>query len=179
MKENGRRVQFFFQDKEAASEERTMIMDNKKRIEELKRKNKITNLCKIWIDKDILISILDFLEIQETLYLQRKILDKLEKMDIDNQSMVYSEQETNIISIFTEKLINNIDNNKKYVFFIKGVNKIGGLVLSGKIIKENAGFIIGKSEIFDRGCNIFFSSLNAENGICLWEGEYDSRIYVW
>ena len=93
--------------------------------------------------------------------------------------MVYSDQETNIISIFTEELINNIDNNKKYVFFIKGVDKIGGLVLSGKIIKENAEFIIGESEIFDRGCNIFFSSLNAENGICLWKGEYDSRIYVW
>lgn len=154
-------------------------MDKKKRIQELKRKNEITNLCRVWMNNDISISMDNFLEIQETLHLQKKILDKLDEMDSDNTSIIYQEPEINIISAFTEELINNIDNKKKYVFFVRGVTKIGGLVLSGNIIVGKSEFIIKESEIFNNGCSIFFSSLNAESGICLWKGEYDNRIYVW
>ncbi len=154
-------------------------MDKKKRIQELKRKNEITNLCRVWMNNDISISMDNFLGTQETLHLQKRILDKLDEMDSDNTSIIYQEPEINIISAFTEELINNIDNNKKYVFFVRGVTKIGGLVLRGNIIVEKSEFIIKESEIFNNGCSIFFSSLNAESGICLWKGEYDNRIYVW
>lgn len=154
-------------------------MDRKKRIQELKRKNEIINLCRVWMNNDITISMNNFLETQETLCLQSKILDKLDEMDSNNTSIIYREQEINIISTFTEELINNIDNNKEYVFFVRGVTKLGGLVLSGNIIIEKREFIIKESEIFDNGCSIFFSSLNAESGVCLWRGEYDNRIYVW
>lgn len=121
----------------------------------------------------------NFLKIQETIHLQSKILNKLDKMDSDNTSIIYQEQEINIISAFTEELINNIDNNKEYAFFVRGATEIGGLVLSGNIIIEKSEFIIKESEIFNNGCSIFFSSLNAESGVCLWRGEYDNRIYVW
>lgn len=154
-------------------------MDRKKRIQELKRKNEITNLCGVWRNNDITISMDNFLKIQETIHLQSKILNKLDKMDSDNTSIIYQEQEINIISAFTEELINNIDNNKKYAFFVRGATEIGGLVLSGNIIIEKSEFIIKESEIFNNGCSIFFSSLNAESGVCLWKGEYDNRIYVW
>lgn len=156
-----------------------MTMDKKKRIQELKRKSEITNLCKVWMNNDITISIDNFLETQETLHLQSKILDKLDEMDSDNTCIIYQEQEINIISVFTEELINNIDNTKEYVFFVRGATKIGGLVLSGNIIIEKSEFIIKESEIFNNGCSIFFSSLNSESGVCLWKGEYDNRIYVW
>lgn len=154
-------------------------MDRKKRIQELKRKNEITNLCRVWMNNDITISMDNFLKIQDTLHLQSKILNKLDKMDSDNTSIIYQEQEINIISAFTEELINNIDNNKEYAFFVRGATEIGGLVLSGNIILEKSEFIIKESEIFNNGCSIFFSSLNAESGVCLWKGEYDNRIYVW
>ena len=154
-------------------------MDRKKRIQELKRKNEITNLCGVWRNNDITISMDNFLKIQETIHLQSKILNKLDKMDSDNTSIIYQEQEINIISAFTEELINNIDNNKKYAFFVRGATEIGGLVLSGNIIIEKSEFIIKESEIFNNGCSIFFSSLNAESGVCLWKGEYENRIYVW
>ena len=121
----------------------------------------------------------NFLKIQETIHLQSKILNKLDKMDSDNTSIIYQEQEINIISAFTEELINNIDNNKEYAFFVRGATEIGGLVLSGNIIIEKSEFIIKESEIFNNGCSIFFSSLNAESGVCLWKGECDNRIYVW
>ncbi len=154
-------------------------MDRKKRIQELKRKNKITNLCRIWMDNNITISMDNFLGIQQTLHLQSKILNKLDKMDSDNASIIYQKHEKNILSVFTEELINNIKNNKEYVFFVRGANEIGGIILSGNIIIEKCEFIIKESEIFNKGCSIFFTSLNAERGICLWEGEYDNRIYVW
>lgn len=155
------------------------VMDKKKRIQELKRKNEITNLCKVWRNNDISISIDNFIGTQETLHLQKKILDKLDEMDRENTSIIYQEQAIDIVSAFTEELINNIDNSKKYVFFVRGVTEIGGLVLSGNVIVEKSEFIIKESEIFNNGCSIFFSTLNAENGICLWKGEYDKRIYVW
>lgn len=158
---------------------RCMIMDKKRRIQELKRKNEITNLCRVWMNNDIIISMNNFLEIQETLHLQTKILNKLDEMDSNNISIIYQEQEINIISTFTKELINNIDKNREYVFFVRGATKTGGLVLSGNIIIEKREFIIKESEIFNNGCSIFFSSLNAERGVCLWKGEYDNRIYVW
>ncbi len=154
-------------------------MDKKKRIQELKRKNEITNLCKVWMNNDISISMNNFLEISQTLQIQSKILDKLDEMDRNNTSIIYQKQEIDIISAFTKELINNIDNSKEYVFFVRGATKIGAIVLSGNIIMEKCEFIIKESEIFNNGCSIFFSSLNAESGICLWKGEYDNRIYVW
>lgn len=156
-----------------------MNMDKKENIQKLKRKNEITNLCKTWINNGIFISMDNFLEIQETLHLQSKILDRLDKMDMDDTSIIYQEQEINIISVFKEKLVNNLDNNKEYIFFVRGATKIGGLVLKGNIIIEKSEFVIKESEIFNNGCSIFFSLLNAESGICLWKGEYDNRIYVW
>ena len=42
------------------------IMDNKKRIQELKRKNQITNLCKEWANFDVIITMDDFLVVQDT-----------------------------------------------------------------------------------------------------------------
>lgn len=154
-------------------------MDRKKRIQELKRKNEIINLCRVWMNNDITISIDNFLKIQETLHLQSKILNKLNEIDSHNESIIYQEQEINILSAFTEELINNIDNNKEYAFFVRGATKIGGLVLNGNVIIEKSEFIIKESEIFNNGCSIFFSLLNAESGVCLWKGEYDNRIYVW
>lgn len=154
-------------------------MNNKKRIQELKRKNQITNLCKEWINFDVLITIDNFLEIEETLLLQSKILGKLDEMDSNNTSIIYQGNEKDVLFAFEEMLINNIRNEEKYVFFVKGVTKIGGLILSGKIIIEKYQFIIKESEIFNNGCSIFFCSLNSESGVCLWKGEYDNRIYVW
>lgn len=121
----------------------------------------------------------DFLEIQETLLLQNKVLKKLDEMDNNNTSIIYQGNEKNMISVFEKTLIDYIKNDEKYVFFVKEVTKIGGLVLNGKTIIENYQFIIKESEIFNKGCSIFFCSLNAERGVCLWKGEYDSRFYVW
>lgn len=156
------------------------VMDNKKRIQELKRKNQISNLCKEWTSFDILITMENFLEIEETLLLQSNILKKLDEMDSNNTCVIYQGKQEDILSDFKEKLINNINVDEKYVFFVKEVTKMGGLILDGKIIIEKYQFIIKESEFFNNGCSIFFSSMkNAEKGICLWKGEYESRIYVW
>lgn len=154
-------------------------MDKKKRIQELKRKNEIINLCREWMNNDITISMNNFLETQQTLHIQSKILEKLDEMDSDNTSIICQKQGIDIISVFTKEIINNIDNSKEYVFFVRGATKIGGIVLSGNIIVEKCEFIIKESEFFNNGCSIFFSFLNVESGICLWKGEYDNRIYVW
>ena len=53
------------------------MADYKGRITELKRKNTISNMSKEWKKESINIEITDFLEVQETLQLQEKILKKL------------------------------------------------------------------------------------------------------
>jgi len=154
-------------------------MDTKNRIAELRRKNEIANLCKVWLDNGILISIDNFLALQETMLLQKIILDKLDEIDSQNLCDVYDNQRTDIIVKFSAYIKEHININKEYVFFIKGVTKIGGLILDGKTVIENQEFILKESEFFNQGCSIFFCTRDGESGICLWRGEYDYRIYVW
>lgn len=155
------------------------IIDNKKRMQELRRKNQITNLCKEWMTFGVLITMDDFLEVDETLLLQSNIFKKLDEMDRNNTSIIYQGDAQGVMDAFKELLIKNLKNNGKYIFFVRGAAKIGALVLDGKTIKENHQFIVMESELFHNGCSIFFASINTEKGICLWKGEYDSRIYVW
>lgn len=155
-------------------------MDRKKRIEELRRKNVITNLCNTWIDNGINISIENFLGIEETQSLQNKILSKIDEMNFQDASNIYALDEMNIVSVYIKELVNNIDSRKDYVFFAREATKIGGIILQGNVLIEKKEFIVKESELFfNRGCCIFLCSLNAERGICLWKGEYDIRIYIW
>lgn len=154
-------------------------MDNKNRIQELRRKSQRTYLCKEWERFNVQITMDDFLEVQDTLRLQDKILSKLDEMDNDNTSIIYQGNEKDMIFAFQKMIIHYIEDNDKYVFFVKDVNKIGGLVLNGKTISENYQFIVKESEFFNKGCSIFFCSLNMDKGICLWKGEYDTRFYFW
>lgn len=154
-------------------------MDNKELIKKLKIKNITKRVCEYWEKAGITISEDNFFDIQKTLYLQDKIIKKLDDMDSKCMCTIYQEKQINVIQEFKKILVNKIDDNLKYVFFIKEATKIGAVILNGRIIKENADFIIKESEIFGFGCSIFFHSLNNDSGICLWKGEYDSRIYVW
>ncbi len=61
-------------------------------------------------------------------------------------------------------------------------NSITGMSANqGKIdiISNNIEYIISKSELLNGGCSIFICSCGLENGVCLWRGEYDSRVYCW
>lgn len=152
-------------------------MDNKARMIELKRKNAITNMCKEWREHSIDISIDDYLDVYQTLQLQEGIIVELDKLDRNNKSLICSE--SNVVLEFMKYLKKKIHKECKYIFFEAGATKIGALKLSGKDILEKSDFVIQKSEFFDGGCSIFFCSYSMDNGICLWRGEYDSRIYVW
>lgn len=55
--------------------------------------------------------------------------------------------------------------------------KLGALKLQGNIISNNIEYVISKSEFLNGGCSIFICSCGLENGVCLWRGEYDSRVY--
>lgn len=152
-------------------------MDNKERILELKRKNAITNMCKEWREHSIDISIDDYLDVHQTLQLQEYIITELDELDKNNKSILCNESD--IISEFIKYLNMNIRKECKYIFFEAGATKIGALQLKGEEILEKRDFIIQKSEIFNGGCSIFFCSNSMENGICLWRGEHDNRIYIW
>ena len=149
----------------------------KSRIIELKRKNAISNMCKEWRKESINIEIDDFLKVQETLQLQNNIMRKLEEMDTNN-TFIISQAEDFIIE-FYQILLSKIDKDQVYVFFVGQSNEIGALLLKGNVILEKYSYIIKYSELFYKGCNIFFCNLNMRNGICFWRGEYDKRIYIW
>ena len=67
----------------------------------------------------------------------------------------------------------------KYAFFVANATKLGALKLQGNIISNNIEYVISKSEFLNGGCSIFICSCGLENGVCLWRGEYDSRVYFW
>lgn len=153
------------------------MTDHKSRMIELKRKNTISNMSKEWKKESINIEINDFLEVQETLQLQDKILKKLEEMDANNTCII--SQEDDFLAEFTQMLLSKINEEQIYAFFIGEANEIGALLLKGDVILEKYSYIIRKSELFNIGCSIFFCGINMESGICFWKGEYDNRIYIW
>jgi len=154
-------------------------MDRKERIKALKRKNAITNLCKIWEKNGILITPEDFLDVEETLDIQKIILNKMYELDNGGFSEIYKKDERNIVGIYTEKLRNSINDDCTYVFFVRNPIDYGGIVLTGEVLKKNIDFIVSESEFYFNICCIFCCSIKKECGVCLWSGEYDYRIYIW
>lgn len=152
-------------------------MDYKIRMLELKRKNAIVNMCKEWRGYSIDISMDDYLEVCQTLQIQKRIIDELDKLDRKNKSIICSEED--VILKYINYLQKNIYKEREYIFFEAGAIKIGALRLKGEDILEKSDFLIRKSEIMNGGCSIFICSNDVDNGICVWRGEYDSRIYIW
>ncbi len=153
-------------------------MDRKKRVEELKRKNRIAVLCRRWNDYGIKISIDSFLSQRETIAIQKDIINMLDILDVHHKSMIYSKTE-NVLNKYKKELFHYIDDDERYVFFLKKSTDYGAVVINGNTLKENMDFIIGESEYFNNTCCIFCCTESVVSGICMWLGEYDNRIYVW
>lgn len=154
-------------------------MDRKERIIELKRKNRNSSICKAWKEKGISISLDDFLDLNETLNIQKRILNKLDEMDEHKESVVNVKDKEQTIKKYNEELKSCINKKEDYIFFIKESTKYGAVIISGKTILDNIDYIISESELLNDSCSIFCSTMNVKSGICVWSGEYDDRIYAW
>ena len=150
---------------------------DKKRLVEAKRRNGILQICKEWRNNGIEIAIDDFYDIHTTLQLQEKIIAKLD--DLDTQKKYIVCKKTYEIEDFLNYTSKVICKSMKYVFFVENSTKFGAIKLQGDIISNNIEYIISKSELLNGGCSIFICSCGLENGVCLWRGEYDSRVYCW
>lgn len=150
---------------------------DKTRLVEAKRRNGILQICKEWRNNGIEIAIDDFYDIHTTLQLQEKIIAKLD--DLDTQKKYIVCKKTYEIEDFLNYTSKVICKSMKYVFFVKNSTKFGAIKLQGDIISNNIEYIISKSELLNGGCSIFICSCGLENGVCLWRGEYDSRVYCW
>lgn len=151
-------------------------MRYQERLQELKRKKAIANLCRDWNEHGIGISPADFLEVRQTLQFQEHIAARLDESDQKNESILCS---GDMISGFADYLLQNIRKEQEYIFFEAEATRIGALRLKGGTILEKRDFMIQRSEIIHGGCSIFFCSTDMESGVCLWRGEYDCRVYVW
>lgn len=154
-------------------------MDREERIKELKRKNRNCLICKSWEEKGISISLDDFLDLNETLYIQKRIINKLDEMDEHKECVVNVKDKEQTIKKYKEALKRSININEEYLFYIKESTIYGAVILAGKTILDNIDFIISESELLNDSCCIFCCTKNAKIGICVWSGEYDDRIYVW
>ena len=141
---------------------------DKARLDEVKRRNKILQACKEWENNGIKISINDFYDLHTTLQLQEKIIAKY--------IICKNKEEIEDFLNYTNKVICK---SMKYAFFVANATKLGALKLQGNIISNNIEYVISKSEFLNGGCSIFICSCGLENGVCLWRGEYDSRVYFW
>ena len=150
---------------------------DKTRLVEAKRRNGILQICKEWRNNGIEIAIDDFYDIHTTLQLQEKIIAKLD--DLDTQKKYIVCKKTYEIEDFLNYTSKVICKSINYVFFVENSTKFGAIKLQGDIISNNIEYIISKSELLNGGCSIFICSCGLENGVCLWRGEYDSRVYCW
>ena len=62
-------------------------------LDEVKRKNKILQVCKEWVNNGIEISINDFYDIPTTLQLQEKIIAKLDELDTKKKYIICKNRE--------------------------------------------------------------------------------------
>lgn len=150
---------------------------DKSRLIEAKRKNEIIHMCKEWNSNGIEISLEDFYDLQGTLLLQENIISRLDEFDIEKKYLVCANNES--IKEFMKHISERICEQMSYVFFEANATKIGAIKLSGDTILNNIDYVISNSELLHGGCSIFICSCGLENGICLWRGEYDIRIYLW
>lgn len=150
---------------------------DKAKLVEAKRRNGIIQKCKEWENNGIKISLEDFYDIHTTFRLQEDILAKLDEVDLQKKSIICRHEDA--IVMFTNYASKLISKSIEYVFFEANSTELGALKLQGNIISNNLGYVISKSEFFDDGCSIFICTEGLENGVCLWRGEYDSRIYCW
>ena len=123
------------------------------------------------------ISINDFYDLHTTLQLQEKIIAKLDELDSQKKYIICKNKEE--IEDFLNYTNKVICKSMKYAFFVANATKLGALKLQGNIISNNIEYVISKSEFLNGGCSIFICSCGLENGVCLWRGEYDSRVYFW
>lgn len=150
---------------------------DKTRLNEVKRRNEILYICKEWWNRGIEITIEDFYDLQTTLQLQDDIIAKLDELDTQKKYILcdYNEGTKDFINHASEVICQSMN----YTFFEANATKVGAINLSGNIILNNIEYIISKSELFYGGCSIFICSSDLDNGVCLWRGEYDSRVYFW
>ena len=150
---------------------------DKTRLVEAKRRNEILQNCKEWGNNGIEISLEDFYDIHTTFQLQEDIVAKLDDFDSQKKSIICKHEDA--IVMYANYVSKVISKPIEYVFFVANSTKIGALKLKGNIITNNLEYVISKSELFNGGCSIFICSYGLENGVCLWRGEYDSKIYFW
>ena len=154
-------------------------MNRKERIKELKRKNRNCSICKAWKENGISISLDDFLDLNETINIQKKVIGKLDEMDASNTCIICNKEKDQTIKKYKEELKRCVNIKEKYIFYIKESTVYGAVILVGKILLDNIDFIISESELLNDACCILCCTKNIEIGICVWSGEYDDRIYVW
>ena len=150
---------------------------DKARLIEAKRRNGILQICKEWENNGIEISFDDFYDLYTTFRLQEEIIAKLDDLDVQKKYIICKNTEE--IEDFLKYTSKVICKSKEHVLFIENSTKPGALKLQGNIISDNIEYVISKSEFLNGGCNIFICSCSLENGVCLWRGEYDSRVYIW
>ena len=150
---------------------------DKAKLEEVKRRNQKLQTCKEWENNGIKISVDDFYDLHTTFQLQEEIIAKLDKLDNQKKYIICKNKEE--LEEFLNYASKVICKSMKYVFFAANSTMLGALKLQGNVISGNIEYVISKSEFLNGGCSIFICSCDLENGVCLWRGEYDSKVYFW
>ena len=154
-------------------------MDRKEKINELIRKNRNCSICKERKEKGISVSLDNFLDLNETLRIQKKIMNKMDGLDEHNESIISLKNKEQTIKKYKVELKRYINIKEEYIFYIKESTVYGAILLAGKTLLDNIDYIISESELLNDSCCIFCCTPNVDFGICVWAGEYDDRIYIW
>lgn len=152
-------------------------MDRKLQLENLKKKNQISNVCKEWKNNRVDISFENFIDISKTMDIQEAILKRMDIMDKEKETIIYPLNK-DFIPKYTKLLNKRIKSDCLYFFFHRDSTQIGAIQLLGKNILDNFDFMLDESELRG-GCSLFLSTIDCSMGCCIWLTEYDGRIYSW
>lgn len=167
------------QESENSGKTVTGKLDRKSRMEELKRENLQKKMCDIWKEHGINIELSNFVELTRSDKIRNRMINKMDFMDSNNQSEIVALEENEALSSYISHIHTELTEAETYFVFTEKSGETGAVELTGKEIVAHTEFIMEQSGWPEKKNGIFICDEKLEHGYCMWEGEYDIRIYLW
>lgn len=155
-------------------------MDRKERIKVLQIENSRRLLCKDMKEYIEEVNVDNFVSLENTVELTKKILKHMEYMDKRKLS-VKKPLDYSYEKLFKENL-NILLKNPEHdiVFFHYLSSEIGALEIKVSLMIKNIDYFLSISEMNSKwGCDIFAVSKDMRFGLGIWRTEYEFILYKW
>ena len=121
----------------------------------------------------------DFLDIDKTKKISNMIIEKMNTMDKEGESITYN------ISAYCKKLvcegkkIIRVHSKIPLVFFQYNSGQLGAISFAENTISSYLEFLYQQSGLAQGKSDFILTDYNLNFGYCIWKSEYEIKLYSW